>query len=160
MTDSHNEKTLLSAVLACSVFLLVHGIIRGSKSMLVLQAIQTFFTVSLAINLLVLFRFRLERLAEMEKRDRELERHERSDSVLFEPSDETAAMTLDRSRSHFEQFVVPLAAPTLALLQGLWAWVLFKRLETPANASADSMAVAAFLCAESFIFFLFSRYMI
>ena len=160
MTGIRNEKILLSAIVLCAVCLGIHGFIRSANALLVLQAVQPFFVVSLSVSLLVLFRYRLARLAEIEKRDRELERHERSDSVLFEPSDDAAAMTLDRSRSQFERFVVPLAAPILVLLQGLWAWTLFKRLGEPMDLPTASMAPAAFLCGESFILFLFSRYLI
>jgi hypothetical protein len=152
---------VVSAVFAI-VFLAVNLLItRDRPGLLVLRAVPPYLAIVTAISLITLVRGRLALLAQQEERDREIERHETSESIFSSQPGDFEPFTAASSRAQFERFATPAAAPLLALWTGLWAWRLLRFFVEPGMAAPDrDLVVAALMAFQAFALFLPGRYLL
>ena len=157
MTGKRDERLLLaSAGLAGLAALFTLTLATRDISVLPAAAVP-FNVVALLLALLVWLRLRLRRLSEDERREEELAKREGRDSRLFDDA-EFQPFTAARGQAQFERFFVPAFAPLLAIVQGVWAWHLF-RSYAPAEGGAY-LWVASILAGQAFLLFLLSRYLL
>ncbi len=158
---SGREKTLVAASVLSAVCAGINALLAQRTHLPALAATLPYLVFALVVSLVVLFRERLARLADEEKRDREIERKERPDSALFQSSETgIEPFSIARTRDLFERFAVPAVAPLLAIAGAFWAWRLLRGLALPADVPAYRLLAAAFLAFEAFLLFLFSRYLL
>ncbi len=159
--EKRSERVLTLAGVVTIVWLVVDLFLGERTYLVAVAALVPYLAVALAIALLVLLRVRLARLAEEEKRDQALARKERADTTLFEREEgKFEPFTLGRTQQQLERFLVPSIAPLLALGEGLWAWYLYRGLGAGVTQPSQRLLAASFLAAQTFIFFLFSRYLL
>jgi modulator of FtsH protease HflK len=159
--DKTPEKTLAAATFLSAVCAGINMVLSRRTHLPALPATLPFLVFSCFVSALVMARTRLARLTEEEKRDRDIERKERPDSALFEDSSgEPEAFSIARTRNLFERFGVPAVAPILAVAGAAWAWGLYRALAQPADPPVHCLLASAVLAFESFLLFLFSRYLL
>lgn len=159
--EKQAERSLALAGATMLVALVVDVVLAQRTHLLVLPALFPYLVVTLGVCALVFARKRLARLADEEKRDQALAKRERADSALFaQRPDELGALTKVRSHEQFERFLVPATAPLLAVVQGFWAWRLYRGLSSVTAEPAEHLLAAAFVAGQAFVFFLLSRYLL
>jgi regulator of protease activity HflC (stomatin/prohibitin superfamily) len=143
---------LAAAALAADVLLLPATGLRA------LGALVPWLVSALALCLFLALRIRLNRLAAEEIRDRAAAPAGAAGASLFGADEEAAEpFSMQRSAEQFERWAVPLAAPALALYQGLAAWRLLAADAPPEAPGGALLLAAAFLFGQSFLLFLFNR---
>ena len=157
MTEKRDERLLLAAAGLSGLAVLANLTLATRGVTALPGAVAPFNAVALMLALLVWLRLRLRRLAEDERREEELARREGPEGSLFEEG-EFAAFTAARGRDQFERFAVPVVAPLLAVLQGAWAYFLY-RAYMPGEGGAY-LWVASVLAGQAFLLFLLSRYIL
>jgi regulator of protease activity HflC (stomatin/prohibitin superfamily) len=154
------EKTLGLAALLMVFAIGLDALLGGRSHLLVVTGLFPFLITGLAVVLIVFARVRLARLSEEEKREQEHAERERPESALFERDEEFEPFTMARSREQLERYLVPVAAPLLAILQLFFAWRLHRSIGELAEVPAERLLTGSFLAGQAFVFFLLSRYML
>ena len=159
--NSRNEKLCWLAAALAAVCLLLSPILQTRTNLMFLPALLPFYVYALVAAVLVAIRLRLARLADDEKRELELLEKESAHGALFATAPgEAAPLQQARSRDQFEKWFVPVVAPLLAVVFGLWLWQLSHRFALPAATPAQPLIAAAFLAGEAFLLFLLSRFLV
>lgn len=155
-----DERSVLFAVALLLAAWVLDALLGATTGLIVFTALLPYIVSALAVALLVWLRLRLARQAAEEERDRAVERDERTDTTLFE-AEEDEPYSIRRTQQQLERYVVPWFTPALALLQGWWAFRLWRIVEDWVRAEEpDTMLALAFLVGQAFFLFLFSRYLI
>jgi HflK protein len=160
MTGKRHEKTLIGAALLLIPALALDLFVQRMTGLLVCAALLPFAITALVVSALVYARKRLQRLTDEEARAAALAREEVPESTLFEQDEDAEPFTIARSRRQFERFIVPLAAPLLALIELLFAWHLYRRIDPDTIYQGNYLLTAAFLGGQAFVLFILSRYML
>lgn len=158
--NGRSERTLALATAIAGLWLVADFALARTTHLVVLPALLPFLAVTLIISFAVWLRIRLARQAEEERRDHALARKERAEHALFEQGEGSEPFTRGRNAELYERFAVPVLAPALAILQGVWTWYLFKSLGAVTAAPAQRLVVVAVLAGQAFVLFLFSRYLL
>ena len=159
-STSQTDRTLyIAAALLVAVFL-INLFLGELTGLITFQALRPFTVLAIFITIFAAFRHGLARRATEERRDRALERDERTDDALFE-KDEIEPFTIRRTHFQLERFVVApftLIVGLLASLRAMHFFGVLQKAEAPGG--ADLLLVLSFLFSEAFLLFLFSRYLI
>lgn len=158
MTEKRDEKLLLVSVGLSALTALVSLTLATRNISALPAAAAPFSVVGLLLSLMVWLRMRLIRLSEDERREEELARREGQENSSLFGDGEFQPFTAARGRAQFERFIVPAFAPLLAIVQGAWAWYLY-RSYTPAEGDAY-LWIASILAGQAFLLFLLSRYLL
>ncbi len=153
------ERTIIFAAALLLATFVLDAVLARSTGLNLLSAIQPFTVSAILVCAVAWLRIKLARVADQEERDESLERRERVDTALFE-TDEGEPFSLRRTQRQVEQYLAPWFTPVLAVLQGVWAWRLWKGLPEAAVPEADWLLSLSFLVGQAFFLFLFSRFLI
>jgi modulator of FtsH protease HflK len=154
-----HEKALIFSILLGLVTAGLDFYLYRLTGLRVFQAVLPFALMASAICGLILVRLRLARLSMDEQYHFAQERSTRPDQNLFDAEDEAPAMTLGRSHHQFELVAVPVISGVLALMQIIWAFGLYRSMDTAPGNVEQALVAMAFLLGQGFVCFLVSRFL-
>ncbi len=157
MNRQRSEHTLLLAVVCCGAAALLNLTLAIRFGLAHIAALAPYSALALLLSGVVLLRFRLRRLAEDERRD--LDTAPETRTTLFERDEETEALTMARTRAHFERWAIPTIAFILGGLQLYLARRLFGVRPVPLPPpEAPLLLTSALLAGQGFVLFIVGRY--
>jgi len=162
MRDKPHIKILwLTALLIFAAALLNIGV-ASQVPFSCLLLTTPYFICAIFLTLVIMLRIMLATKAAQEMQSQELAKAEGAEHTLFESGDdESDPFSYLRSQQQFERFAAPLIAPVLCLVQGFFLWrFLSNAVWVHEISSSSHLPTAALFAAESFFFFLMSRYML
>lgn len=162
-SNRSSERSLLLAIAIAVVAVLLDLALLRKTGLQALRILPAFPLVAMLIACGAALRLRLRRLAEQELEDFSLAQKSRNTTPLFDASDEgedSAPLTLGRSRDQFERYLAPLLPLLLVVLQGLWGARVLQGLGPSLLEVGDRLMAGAFLIGQGFVLFLFSRYLL
>lgn len=160
MTEHNNEKILLTTAVLGVVALLISHLLWLRTALPAIPALYPYFVLSTLLCLVLWVRFRFDRLAQEEERDRRQLAQEVDRSALFADGDdpELDPVSYIHARRQLEKWFIPLLAPVLALLAGFWGYRLYVTGAQPFDEPTQRLFGSAVLIGQAFALFLFGRY--
>ncbi len=161
MSSTRNEKLLVASLAISGLGLLVAALLWTRTQLHTLHALYPYLTLSAILCGVLWARFRFMRLAEEETRDQQTLTTQKKGSALFQREEQDLdPISFVHARAQFEKWFIPALAPILALLIGYWGWRLYPTAGTLLDEPIQRFFAAAVLFAQSFVLFLFGRFLL